>query len=169
MKLISDYYRKQNEQLHQTHKDYGQKGHRHLTVIKHLRDRYKCKTVLDYGCGGGKLAKNAPFKVINYDPAIPEYSKLPIPADMVVCTDVLEHIEPELLDNVLDHIAGLTRGVAYFVIATRKDRTKLLPDGTNPHKIVKEPSFWRDQLAKRFKIVRVTPKRGEVEVICEPL
>jgi len=166
MKLITDYYREQNEKLHKTRSDYGQKGHRHLTIIKQLHDRYKCKTVLDYGCGGGKLSKNAPFEVVNYDPAIAEHSGLPDPADMVVCTDVLEHIEPELLNNVLDHLSGLTIRVAYFVIATRYDRSKLLPDGTNPHKIVKEPHFWRDHLSKRFNIARITPKRGEVEVIC---
>ena len=41
------------------------------------------------------------FEIKEYDPAIPGKDSLPEPADIVVCSDVLEHIEPNYLLNVL--------------------------------------------------------------------
>ena len=152
MKLISDYYKRQNELLHISPEKYGQRGHRHLGKVDELRRRYKCETILDYGAGTGELSKKAPFKVENYDPGVPEFEELPEPADLIVCTDVLEHIEVELLDNVLTHIEGLMGKVGWFVIATRPDTSKTLPDGTNPHKIIKDHAWWTLELDKYFNV-----------------
>jgi hypothetical protein len=95
--------------------------------------------VLDYGCGKGTL--DVPG-IRRYDPAIPEFSKSPSPAHLVVCTDVMEHIEPEYVGNTILHIYSLTKRVAYFQIATRRDKSKTLPDGTNPHKTVRKGKWW---------------------------
>jgi hypothetical protein len=95
--------------------------------------------VLDYGCGKGTLDLPG---IRRYDPAVPEYSKLPDPAHLVVCTDVMEHIEPEYVGNTILHIYSLTKRVAYFQIATRKDKSKNLPDGTNPHKTIRKAGWW---------------------------
>ena len=48
-----------------------------------------------------------------YDPAFPEYGE-PRGADLVCCIDVLEHIEPDLLDNVLDDLARITLKHGFF-------------------------------------------------------
>jgi len=42
-----------------------------------------------------------------YDPVFPEYGE-PRPADLVCCIDVLEHIEPDLVDNVILELARVT-------------------------------------------------------------
>jgi len=168
MKLITDEYREQNAKLHQSGEKYGQRGGRHLNIVSKLRSDYKCTSVLDYGCGTGNLSRKALFEVKNYDPAIEKYAKLPDPADMVVCTDVLEHIEPELLYNVLSHLKELTCRVAYFVIATRYDSSKTLPDGSNPHKIVKNAKWWADTLSGYFTIETTEIKKGEVVIVCTP-
>jgi 2-polyprenyl-3-methyl-5-hydroxy-6-metoxy-1,4-benzoquinol methylase len=169
MKLISDEYRKLNKELHLSPKKYGQRGHRHLGVVKSLRKKYKCKTVLDYGCGQGDLSRKAWFAVQNYDPAVDEYSQLPAPADLVVCTDVLEHIEPELLDNVLSHLQELAVKVGYFVIATRYDTSKTLPDGSNPHKIVRKAEWWQKKLSEYFESDLKHETKGECTILCTPL
>jgi hypothetical protein len=39
-----------------------------------------------------------PLRIHHYDPAIPQWSAPPEPCRFVACIDVLEHIEPGLLD-----------------------------------------------------------------------
>jgi hypothetical protein len=73
---------------------------------------------------------------------------LPKPSDILVCTDVLEHIEPTLLDNVLDHIERLTREVALLVISCRPANA-VLPDGRNAHLIIETPDWWLEKLLAR--------------------
>lgn len=165
MKLITEKYRELNQQLHESKHKYGQRGHRHLDKLKLIKGAYDCSTVLDYGCGTATLARHASFTVKNYDPAIPQYSSMPDPADLVVCTDVLEHIECDLLDNVLSHLQDLTLKVGFFVVATRPDTSKTLPDGTNPHKIIESPGWWTTKLSEYFTIESAEGKGGEVEII----
>lgn len=107
------------------------------------------RTVLDYGCGKGTLAKTLPFPIWEYDPAIKNKDWPPRPSELVVCADVLEHIEPECLDAVLDDLASLTLDVAYFVIHT-KPAGKDLPDGRNAHLIQEGKDWWERKLFGRF-------------------
>jgi hypothetical protein len=98
--------------------------------------------------------------VFEYDPGIPGKDHLPKPADLVVCTDVLEHIEPELLDGVLRHLYLLAGRGAYLVIATRLAR-ELLPDGRNAHLIVQEPPWWLAKLkAQGWRKLRHEQRKG---------
>jgi hypothetical protein len=61
---------------------------------------------------------------------------------MLISTDVLEHIEPEFVANVLQHMDSLFTRVAYLLIATCPAK-KSLPDGRNAHLIQEEPDWWR--------------------------
>ena len=166
LKTISETYKEQNQLLHQQRDDYGKRGRRHLRNIKKLMAQHRCQTVLDYGCGKATLSKHLPCQ--NYDPCIPEYDIIPTPADIVVCTDVLEHIEPGLLENVLKHLKHLTQKVGYFVIATRPDRSKTLPDGTNPHKIIEDRQWWARRLRNYFTILKMKGSSGESTFIVIP-
>ena len=115
--------------------------------------------LLDYGCGKGNVFKNIQkkFPLIDcrgYDPGVPEYAVMPeIPAELVICTDVLEHIEPELIDNVLKHIESLTLKTAYLIIDTLPAQ-KNLPDGRNAHLIIENQDWWTNkiQTVTNFKI-----------------
>lgn len=149
--LISDSYREQNKLLHAGPVKYGHRGWMWVDKCEELLRKYAGETVLDYGCGGADLAKKANFPVINYDPAT--FPEDPKPCDIVLCTDVLEHIEPEYLDNVLAHIKSKTGKAGYFSVNTQPDKSKLLPDGTNPHKIIKSHGWWRKKIAAYFTIV----------------
>lgn len=158
--LASEEYRKQLQEKHATIA-WGKHGHSHAPEVQEFIQRLGAKSVLDYGCGRATIGKAlSGVKVQEYDPGVPGKDHLPKPADMIVCTDVLEHIEPHLLDNVLRHIYLLARRGAYFVIATRLAR-ELLPDGRNAHLIVQPPEWWLEKLRQHGWInIRTEERKG---------
>lgn len=109
-------------------------------------------TILDYGCGLGHLAEGLPeYKVVNYDPSIPEWASLPSgPFDVVVCTHVLEHVEPDLLDATLAEIANRARSLIYIEVPHTAGN-KLLPDGRDVHLTIEPRSWWALKLRDTFK------------------
>ena len=151
--LISDEYRALNSALHDSNERYGAGGHRWARLVKHLVERHRLADVLDYGCGKQTLKKALPgIKVHGYDPAFKELAATPQPADLVVCGDVLEHVEPEKLDAVLDDLARCTRRFAFLVVATRPAR-KVLSDGRNAHLSQMPGSRWLERILPRFDVL----------------
>lgn len=149
--LISAEYRKMNEDLHAERLDYGVSGHKYADVVFQLCKSLKTTSVLDYGCGKGYLGKNLPFPIWEYDPAIPQKAETPRPADLVVCTDVLEHVEPERLMYVLADLRRVTRKVGFFAVHLGPSK-KALPDGRNSHLIQKSEAWWKKSVGQFFEI-----------------
>jgi hypothetical protein len=153
-KLISDDYRAQQEHLHET-TAYGTASIGYAPLVQQIINRLEISHLLDYGCGKGmnliKHLKGIQQKLTyqGYDPGVPELADAPVPAQMVACIDVLEHIEPECLDNVLDHIASLTEAVAFLSIHTGP-ALKKLPDGRNAHLIQEPAEWWLPKLMSRW-------------------
>lgn len=146
---ISAEYCDLNRKLHKDNLAYGVGGGKHADTVLKLAESLKTNSILDYGCGKGYLAKAIPFPIWEYDPAIPEKSESPRPADLVVCTDVLEHIEPEKLNYVLDDLKRCTKKVGFFVIHTGPS-SKNLADGRNSHLIQEKKEWWIKRLNKFF-------------------
>jgi len=163
MQTITDEYRKLNETLHNLNKNYGTSGHLYADEVLSLSQKVGTKDILDYGCGKCTLADTLPFFINKYDPCIRAFSEEPEPADLVTCTDVLEHIEPELLDNVLAHMKEKTKRVVYLAISTRL-ANKTLADGRNAHLIVQQGDFWFNKISEYFHILSYL-KRGDVVII----
>lgn len=163
---ISENYRKLNEELHKRNKDYGTSGQLYAQQIYALSLSMQTEDILDYGCGKSTLAANLPFKIKQYDPAIKKYSSLPKPADMVVCTDVLEHIEPEMLESVLEHLKSLVKRKGFFIISTRPAH-KTLSDGRNAHLIVENAKWWLDKMWEKFNIIGFQHRGEEVFILVE--
>lgn len=162
--MISENYRKLNAELHKENPNFGTSGKRYANQVAALAMSMQTQDILDYGCGKSTLAKNLPFKIKQYDPAVPKYAALPEPADLVVCTDVLEHVEPEHLGEVLDHLAGLVRVKGFFIIATRPAQ-KTLQDGRNAHLIVEGARWWLNALWDRFDISGFQDLKEEIFVV----
>lgn len=159
--LISREYQHQNELLHASNPTYGARGYRWTSRIVDLINQHDFDSVLDYGCGKGTLAQSIGNAIVReYDPAIEGKTEAEA-ADLVVCTDVLEHIEPELLDNVLTHLAQMTLKRLFFNIATCPAK-KQLADGRNAHLLVKPGFWWRHQLEKHFTIDRCEEGRYSI-------
>lgn len=169
LQTITDEYARLNRELHETNPKYGIGGGRYADSVMVLRDTYDATTVLDFGCGKGALKKSLgnPEWLSEYDPAIPGKDVLPGRADIVVATDVLEHIEPDLLDNVLFQIARRADKAVLLAIATRP-AGKTLSDGTNAHKIIENADWWRQKLSERFLIIEwhVNPGHSVEAVVC---
>lgn len=166
---ISDEYQKMNAQMHRERHDYGVGGKKHAQKVLQLAMERRCASILDYGCGKGTLADALPqLRITNYDPALPEFSKAPGPHELVVCTDVAEHVEPEYLEAWLDELARLTTKYLYLTVATRKAQ-KTLPDGRNAHLTVKDFRWWMPKIWARFDVVSMEAEPGEFTVIGMPL
>lgn len=164
--LISDEYRRLNAQLHESNEHYGTSGQRSAQVVAQLVKVQASRDVLDYGCGKRTLEQALGFAITNYDPCVPGLDQVPGPHDIVACTDVLEHIEPDCLDEVLADLRRCTRHVGYFLVATGP-AMKTLADGRNAHLIQQPFDWWKARLeAAGFRIAQVHPMQGEFAVIC---
>jgi hypothetical protein len=165
--VISPEYREMQKTLHEQSEEYGISSLMGGHLVQETIDHYKPDSVLDYGCGKGMLKLQFGDIVREYDPAIPGKDGEPEPADLVVCTDVLEHIEPDKLDAVLDHIRSLARKAAYLIISTREAK-KTLPDGRNAHLIIETPEWWQERLKVYFDIKKWHPEPGGVLAVAVP-
>lgn len=165
--LISAEYRKLNAQLHQSNLAYGVGGGKHAKTVLRLAEVLKTHSILDYGCGKGYLAREIPFPIWEYDPAVPGKDESPRQADLLVCTDVLEHIEPDHLTIVLDDMRRCLRKLGYFTIHTGPAQ-KTLPDGRNTHLIQKDAAWWRTKLSKFFQVGDIKKSGPELHVIVVP-
>lgn len=142
---------------------YGVSGKMFVPTIFHLISQLAKRLgnvgVLDYGAANGHTMDAVrdhlliPAGVTDrcYDPFVDSMSEDPTPADLVICTDVMEHVEPEFTKAVLDHIQSLTRRIVFFSISLKKAR-KTLADGRNAHINLRDSEFWLKQIQKRFVI-----------------
>jgi 2-polyprenyl-3-methyl-5-hydroxy-6-metoxy-1,4-benzoquinol methylase len=150
--LISEFMREQNRLLHEAPGGYGGSGYKSADAVIDWAVRTNSRTILDYGCGEGTLKttlakRKSKLDVREYDPAIDGKSDLPDEADLVVCTDVLEHVEPEYIGEVLEHVYSLALRACYIVIATRLSN-KQLPCGRNTHLLLLAPGVWLELLQR---------------------
>jgi len=155
---ITDEYRKMQQELHQN-PNYGVASLAFAPLVADLIRQAGIKSVADYGAGKKNLLKGlgeagiSGVQYLPYDPAFPEYGT-PQPADLVCCIDVLEHIEPELIENVIAELARITTGLGFFSIHMGPAE-KVLSDGRNAHLIQKPSSWWLPKLVQHFEILEL--------------
>lgn len=128
-------------------------------MVTQIIERMGITHLLDYGCGSQvNLAKHlkVPHKLTYqaYDPGVPRYAKAPLPAQMVACIDVLEHIEPDCLESVLNDLERLCEGVLFATVDTAP-AVKTLSDGRNAHLTQEPMSFWLPKFWERWTIQTV--------------
>ena len=145
--LISEDYRKLNQNLHEAVPEWGACDQ--TTWFGEYLKGFS--SILDYGCGKGKL-RVAVDDFRRYDPAVLEFAADPAPADLVICNHALEHVETDCVDAVLDHIQSLARKAVVFKISTFETRF-VLDDGTSPHRSLHDADWWMPKLLERWKIV----------------
>jgi hypothetical protein len=156
--LITEDYRKMQEELHRN-PEYGVASVEYAPMVAEVMQQLGTRELLDYGAGKGRLGITLnqmfeePFLIHHYEPAMPQWAKPPQPCRFVACIDVLEHIEPALIDNVLDDLQRVTAGVGFFSVDTEPAK-KVLADGRNAHLIQQPPSWWLPKFMERFELAR---------------
>lgn len=156
-RLITEEYREMQRQLHEN-PNYGTASVEYALLVADVIGQRRATELLDYGAGKGRLGQTlreqlkTPLKIHHYDPAVPLWSKPPEPCNLVACIDVLEHIEPDLLDNVLDDLKRVTLQCGVFTVHTQA-AVKVLPDGRNAHLIQQPPRWWLPKFTERFELV----------------
>ena len=144
-------------------------GAKYGETVGQMIDLMQVDHLLDYGCGHNlSLQKNLKpqreFRYQCYDPGVKEYADDPIPAQMVACIDVLEHIEPSCLEDVLDHLESLTEQVL-FATVHMGPANKTLPDGRNAHLIQQPCQWWLPLLMERFDLQGFQMRHNGFEVV----
>jgi uncharacterized Rossmann fold enzyme len=140
------------EKMKTLHKNpvYGVSGRKHADVVLKLSESLKTRSVMDYGCGKGTLCSSLPFPIWEYDPAIPGKDGVPRPSDLVVCLNVLECVEPHMIDNVLADLARCSKRCVFAVIGSTDKET------------------WEKRLNHYFKVGGIFPCNGELHCVLEP-
>ena len=132
------------------------------------------KNILDYGCGKAKFHsilfnnKKVPgspmgIDITPYDPAVPEFANKPIGQyDLVLCVDVMEHVQEDKVEEVLKDIFTFSNRV--FLTITCYAATQTLVNGKNAHYTIKEPDWWKEKLkpydGSYISIFQTKPDRG---------
>ena len=127
-------------------------------VWQHM-EHHQLKSVLDYGSGRGSFGhwfqqQGIKLELQEFEPGRASGRIAPAPAQVVVCIDVLEHVEPEHLEAVLDTIQSLAQHSVYFNIGL-KPASRILQDGRNAHLTLLEPSVWQSKLCSRWQELSV--------------
>lgn len=173
--MLTKAYRQLLEKMHEDPDlKWGNDGKHHAEAVAAFGKRIGATTILDFGCGRSTLSKTLKrsghkFKCTDYDPGRPKKATLPAGVfDMVVCTDVLEHVEPQHLEDVMKALSDRAWRAAYFVIDT-EPAVATLPDGRNAHLIVKPAGWWTGRLSAHFprhlwhSVLTPTPKKLTAE------
>ena len=142
-------------------KRYGTSSERQLvSPVQNLINKKNPQSVLDYGCGQSRLYSKitGPDIIDRYDPAISGIDHIPRDHyDLVICTDVMEHIPEEEVDNVLRELKSL--GDTVYIVISCDLAAEILPNGENAHCTVRPPIWWIKKLREHWPEFKANTER----------
>ena len=116
--------------------------------LETIIDKCNPTSILDFGCGTGSLVHTLALKypqknIQGYDPGNINFAHQfeNQTFDLIISTDVLEHIEPEFLIDTLRFLKSKSNRF-YHLIALAPSRV-ILPDGRNAHLILESTDWWK--------------------------
>lgn len=174
---ITPEYQAMQKKMHIDRPNYGDSAQQHAARVfmaaAQLQRKFGMCSVLDYGSGPGNLVKAIRHSFpdidgvsyVEYDPGMEGKDAEPSPATLVFCGDVMEHIEPECVDAVLQHISDLAIKMAIFVISLHPAK-KTLPDGRNAHISLQKENWWLSKLRRHFVITESHAYQFHLMAVC---
>lgn len=154
--MISSSLKKVYSEIHRT-TPFGKRG-KIPVFLKEFIHSHQPTSILDFGCGKGNLVKTlqeeySQIKIYGYDPANPEYDVAIPNVDMIISTDVLEHVELEHIDSVITLLHDKAP-YQYHLISCAPAKL-ILPDGRNAHLIQETPEWWKNAFTRRgFSVIK---------------
>lgn len=155
--LITDEYRELNKKFHERERNagtpWGVSGRKYYKQVYNFANKIGAKSILDYGCGSSTL-KGAfyghgtldDFDFREYDPCVPgKDAKRPDKADLVVNTDVMEHVEPQFINDTLLELYNRSEKGLFMVIATISS-SEWLTSEINAHRTVENADWWINRI-----------------------
>jgi hypothetical protein len=141
---LYDIYLEQAKLYHQEDKIWqGTSIINYIPKINQIIKDKDIKSILDYGCGKAKYHPKE-WNAIKYDPAIQEYQNKPQDKyDLVISTDVLEHIPVENLKQTINEIFGYSNKWVFVSVCCRKAEA-ILPNGYNAHATIESAKWWKE-------------------------
>lgn len=144
---------------------------KHFVMAKQWLDYFKSKTVLDLGCGLGLFGYTLNMFGADYQGleiskwAIENtiYKHLKIKQgdvrdphdfkdfDLVLCIDILEHLDEKDLDKTLEYIKNYGKNFLFSIPWIGNPQLEVDPT----HKIKKEKQWWINKLSNKFKLKEV--------------
>lgn len=155
--MNKEYIANEYRRLHALGKFSGESLKPHVPELKELIERYQIQSILDYGCGKAALHKKNVLGdyVALYDPFYAPYSTKPSGKfDLVICTDVLEHVPEEDIEGTLGELIDYANKVLFLAIAIRPAH-KSFDNGQNVHLTVWLKDKW-EKLIERLNYNGVT-------------
>ena len=150
--MITDAYAAELKARHASSPTWGASTKKYGAgdFLAQITGRAYVQSVLDFGAGKQEMRKfleeHAPhIDYTAYDPGIPGIDNVPKGQfDMVISCDVLEHVEPHLIDDTLRQMWSHVKYVMYNNIAcspARHDFTEGPYKGQDLH-LIQEPTDW---------------------------
>lgn len=143
--MISDSLKKIYQDIHKT-TPFGKRAKFPKNLDKFIREK-KPRSILDFGCGKGRLIETIKevypeIQVLGYDPANPDFDidLSNVCVDMIISSDVLEHVEPEYIDQTLTDLRSKSK--YFFHLIACSPAKLILPDGRNAHLIIEDRVWW---------------------------
>jgi len=138
-------------------------------------------SLIDYGCGTGRALihfRDWGLEVTGVDIAancmeawLPFvraclWELPPVSSDWAYCTDVMEHIPENRVDDVLHGIRSRTAKGAFFQIAMRPDASGPLIIGEQLHLTIKPIEWWKRRLEKHWPEVHMEDLTTRCLAVC---
>lgn len=137
-------------------------------------------SILDYGAGRHTFHDTMLWlmphvSVSEYDPGVAGIDQWPPlgyhPAlgkfDLVLCTDVMEHVEEQFVNATFKRIKSVTKHAVLFNIALTPSKS-LLPNGANAHLTVQSAEWWMSHVLRVFTITQVLHQYKGFTFVAKP-
>lgn len=136
-------------------------------------------TILDYGAGRHSFYDTMLWlmphvSVSEYDPGVKSIDRWPplgcIPPmkfDLVLCTDVMEHVEEQFVNATFRRIKEVTKYAALFNIALTSSKS-LLPNGANAHLTIHPAEWWENEAMRVFTEMEILSHRKGFTFVAKP-